>query len=58
MQTHCEEAFNTYREGNFCANKMAKLGEQEQLLYILEEPPFEVEQLLYVDLVGVYYPRV
>lgn len=39
---------HTYREGNFCADKLVKLGgNQEQLLCILKQPPFEVERLFF-----------
>ena len=43
---------HTYCQGNFCADKMARInGNQKHLACILKHPSFEFKQLLFADLI-------
>ncbi|CAL5366927.1 unnamed protein product [Camellia sinensis] len=47
------------REGNQCADKLAKLGaDQEEHLVVMEDPPEEVQSLVVADLLGREYQRL
>ncbi|CAL5413457.1 unnamed protein product [Camellia sinensis] len=47
-----------YREGNLCADAMAKLGaEQPEDILVVNDPPAEIRELLVSDMVGIARER-
>ncbi|OIT27716.1 putative ribonuclease h protein [Nicotiana attenuata] len=49
---------HTLRQGNTCADHLAKLGRtQNENLVILHRPPHSMQQLLLADMAHVAYPR-
>ena len=53
--SHC------FREANFCADALAKLGSASAVLSLVFDsppPPSAIAQYLYDDMMGVYCPRL
>ncbi|KAL7182936.1 hypothetical protein ACSBR1_041590 [Camellia fascicularis] len=45
---------HTYRDGNLCADAMAKLGaDQPEDILVVNDPPVEIKELLVSDMVGL-----
>lgn len=49
---------HTLREGNSCADFMAKAGADQQALFeLVHDPPAGLRPLLFADAVGTSFPR-
>ncbi|KAL7165267.1 hypothetical protein ACSBR2_041037 [Camellia fascicularis] len=49
---------HTYRDGNLCADAMAKLGsDQPEDILVVNDPPIEIKELLVFDMVGLARKR-
>lgn len=49
---------HTYRDGNLCADAMAKLGaDQPKDILVVNDPPVEIRELLVSNMVGLARKR-